>query len=73
MCVDFVVVTFLSMFEVVRGSHVTTIDDDRFCGADDKVGGFGKVLVTGRHTQANMFFSCRFVCMVFESMSICQQ
>lgn len=43
------------MVDVVRGSHVTTVDGDRFCGADDNVGGFGNVLVTGRQTQANIF------------------
>lgn len=55
-----VFVTFLSMVDVVRGSHVTTIDGDRFCGADDNVGGFGNVLVTGRHTQANIFIDVVF-------------
>lgn len=50
-----VCVTFLSIVDVVRGSHVTTVDGDRFCGADDNVGGFGNVLVTGRHTHANIF------------------
>lgn len=46
--------TFVSIAGVIRGSHVTTIDGDRFCGADANVGGFGNVLVTGRQTQANM-------------------
>lgn len=50
--------TFESLADVVRGSHVTTVDGDRFCGADDNVGGFGNVLVTGRQTQANIFFVC---------------
>lgn len=56
-------VTFLSIVDVVRGSHVTTVDGGRFCGADDNVGGFGNVLVTGRHTHANIlnaFFSIFF-------------
>lgn len=44
----------MSIAGVIRGSHVTTIDGDRFCGADANVGGFGNVLVTGRQTQANM-------------------
>lgn len=59
-------VTFLSIVDVVRGSHVTTVDDDRFCGADDNVGGFGNVLVTGRHTQANILNS--FICLFFTSI-----
>lgn len=49
--------TFVSIAGVIRGSHVTTIDGARFCGADDNVGGFGNVLVTGRQTQANIFFA----------------
>lgn len=52
--------TFESMAGVVRGSHVTT--GDRFCGADDNVGGFGNVLVIGRQTKANIF---RSVCFAF--------
>lgn len=61
-------VTFESIADVVRGSHVTT--GDRFCGADDNVGGFGNVLVTGRQTQANIFFVL-FGC--FLLISKCQQ
>lgn len=48
-------VTFESIVDVVRGSHVTTVGGGRFCGADDNVGGLGNVLVTGRQTQANIF------------------
>lgn len=60
-------ITFESKADAVRGSHVTTIDGDRFCGADDNVAGFGKVLVTGRQTHANIFFLlvCLFACMWF--------
>lgn len=67
------VFTFESMVDVVRGSHVTT--GDRFCGADDNVGGFGNVLVTGRQTQANIFFCYRFYfsCQIDIKMSTIQK
>lgn len=55
------------MAGVVRGSHVTT--GDRFCGADDNVGGFGNVLVIGRQTKANIFPSVYFFFFFFNLLS----
>lgn len=58
------------MAGVIRGSHVTTIDGGRFCGADDNVGGFGNVLVTGRQTQANIFIKFYFCFLFVQSIQI---
>lgn len=69
MVILFFFVTFVSLTDVVRGSHVTTVDGDRFCGAADNVGGFGNVLVTGRQTHANIFFFY-FVQFIFQSILI---
>lgn len=55
---------FSRLSAVVRGSHVTTIDVGRFCGADND-GGFGNVLVTGRHTQANILMLLFFCLLLF--------
>ena len=66
--------TFESMAGVVRGSHVTT--GDRFCGADDNVGGFGNVLVIGRQTKANIFRSVYFLFFLkspVQSISKCER
>lgn len=59
---------FSRLWDAVRGSLVTTIDVDRFCGADN-ADGFGNVLVTGRQTQANIFIWSLLSPMLYKFMS----